>query len=46
MLYTRTEKMNEFVQFTGWMLLALTFIGSFRLSRYLARSNDACCSPV
>ncbi|WP_226006027.1 hypothetical protein [Natrinema salinisoli] len=37
--------MNVFIQLLGWLLLALTFIGSFRLSRYLARSDDAVLYP-
>ncbi|PGF14174.1 hypothetical protein CP556_24435 [Natrinema sp. CBA1119] len=37
--------MNGIIQLVGWLLVALIFIRSFRLSRYLARSDSAILYP-
>ncbi|NUC74740.1 hypothetical protein HTZ84_20985 [Haloterrigena sp. SYSU A558-1] len=33
--------MNDFVQLLGWLLIGLTFIGSYRLAAYLARPRSS-----
>lgn len=38
--------MNVFVQLLGWLLIALTFIGSYRLAAYLARPTQSVLYPI